>query len=66
MFNMKDPIPKSLKSFAVYKFSCPGCNACYTGETARHLSTRIKEHWEMDKKSHFFAHLAKNETCKTL
>ena len=44
MFNVKDPIPKSLKSFVVYKFSFPGCNACCIGETTRHLSTRIKEH----------------------
>ena len=25
MFNVKDPIPKSLKSFTVYKFVCPSC-----------------------------------------
>ena len=43
MFNVKDPIPKSLKSFVVYKFVCPSCNACYIGETTRHFSTRIKE-----------------------
>ena len=64
MFNVKDPIPKSLKSFVVYKFVCPGCNACYIGETTRHLSTRIKEHLETDKKSHIFAHLVNNETCR--
>ena len=66
MFNVKDPIPKSLKYFFVYKFVCPGCNACYIGETTRHLSTRIKEHLEKDKKSHIFAHLVNNETCKAL
>ena len=44
----------------------PGCNACYIGETTRHLSTRIKEHLETDKKSHIFAHLVNNETCKAL
>ena len=66
MFNVKDPVPKSLKSFVVYKFVCPGCNACYIGETTRHLSTRIKEHLETDKKSHIFAHLVNNETCKVL
>ena len=64
MVNVKDPIPKFLKSFVVYKFVCPGCNACYIGETTRHLSTRIKEHLETDKKSHIFAHLVNNETCK--
>ena len=66
MFNVKDPIPKFLKSFVAYKFVCWGCNACYNGETTRHLSTRIKEHLELDKKSHIFAHLFNNETCKVL
>ena len=66
VFNVKDPIPKSLKSFVVYKFVCPGCNVRYNGEATRHLSTRIKEHLETDKKSHIFAHLVNNETCKAL
>ena len=65
MFNVKDAIPKSLKSF-VYKFVCPGCNPCHIGETTRHLSTRIKEHLEMDKKPNILAHLDNNETCKAL
>ena len=30
------------------------------------LSTRIKEHFEMDKTSHIFPHLVNNETCKAL
>ena len=80
MFNVKDPIPKSLKynfvsvykfvcpkslkSFVVYKFVCSCCNASYIGETTRHLSTRIKERLETDKESHIFAHLVNNETCK--
>ena len=66
MFNVKDTILKFLKSFVVYKFVCPGCNTCYIGETTRHLSTRIKEHLETDKKSHIFAHLFNNETCMAL
>ena len=66
MFNVKDLIPKFLKSFVVYKFVCPGCNACYIGETTRHLSTRITEHLEMVKKSHIFSHLVNNENCKAL
>ena len=66
MFNVKDPIPKSLKSFVVYKFVCPDCNVCYLGETTRHLSTRIKEHSETDKKSLIFVHLVSNDTCKVL
>ena len=66
MFNLKELIPKSLKSFVLYKFVCPGCNACYIGETTPHLSTMIKEHLEMDKKSHIFPHFLNNETCKAL
>ena len=66
MFNVKDPIPKSLKSFVVYKFVCSGFNVCCIGETTRHLSTRIKDHLKTDKKSHIFAHLVNNETCKAL
>ena len=66
MFNVKNPIPKSLKSFVVYKFVSLDCNTCYLGEATRHLSTRIKEHLETDKKSHIFAHLVNNETCKAL
>ena len=66
MFNVKYLLPKSLKSFVVYKFVFPGCNACYISETTRNFSARIKEHLETDKKSHIFAHLVNNETCKAL
>ena len=65
MFNVKDPIPKSPKSFVVCNFVCLGCNACYIGET-RHLSKMINEHLETEKKSNIFAHLFNNETCKEL
>ena len=64
--NVKDPIPKSVKSFVIYKFVFPGCNACYISETIYHLPTRIKEHLETDKKSQIFAYLVNNETCKAL
>ena len=40
MFNVKNLTSKSLKSSVVYKFVCPGCNACYIVETTRHLSAR--------------------------
>ena len=66
MFNVKDSIPKFLKSFVVYKFVCPSCSACSIGETISHLSIRIKEHLETDKKSHIFAHLVNNKTCTAL
>ena len=37
IFNLKDPFPKSLKFFVVYKFVSPGCNACYIGKITRHI-----------------------------
>ena len=66
LFSVKDAIPKLLKSSFVYKFVCPGCNACYIGEATRHLSTRIKEHLEKDKKLHISEHLNENHICKSL
>ena len=44
MFGVKDPIPRGLRTCVVYKFLCEGSNACYVGETPRHLSTRVQEH----------------------
>ena len=58
VFNVKSSIPKSVKSFVVYKFSCPACNACYI------VNKDFKEYWETDRKSHIFAHLINNKTCK--
>jgi len=54
MFSVKDPVPLDLRSRVVYKFSCAGRNACYIGETSRHLSMRIREHLSRDKNSHIF------------
>ena len=56
-FSNKDVIPKELQSYVVYKFTCSCCAATYIGETSRHLSTRIKEHLESDKKSAIYKHL---------
>ena len=64
MFSFKDSIPFDLKSSVVYKFECVSCNACYIGETSRHLSTRIKEHLKSDKQSHIYKHLQTSDTCK--
>ena len=59
-------MPRYLRSFGVYKFTCPGCNASYIGETTRHLTTRIREHLETDSKSHIFKHLDTNRKLKEL
>ena len=44
MPSLKPPVEKMLRSGVVYKITCPRCNACYVGQTSRHLQTRIKEH----------------------
>lgn len=64
MFSMKDKISDSLKSSVVYKFNCASCDACYIGETSRHLSTRIKEHLQTDKSSHVYKHLETSQGCR--
>ena len=46
MYNVKDPIPKSLKSFVVYKFVSPGCNACYMGETLAISQQGLRSIWK--------------------
>jgi len=43
-FHNKDKLSPNVSSSLVYKFQCEQCNACYIGETRRHLQTRIKEH----------------------
>ena len=65
-FSVKESVLKYLRSFIVYRFTCPVCNASYIGETTRHLITRIKEHLQTDSKSHNFKHLDTNRNCKEL
>ena len=33
-----------MKRRVVYKITCPRCDACYVGQTSRHLKTRFSEH----------------------
>ena len=44
MFSAKGKLVEVMKSFVVYHFICPGCNATYIGETTRHLYIRIDKH----------------------
>lgn len=37
--------PKGLRLQVVCKLVCPGCNASSVGETSRHFSTRVLEHF---------------------
>ena len=43
-FKYKDSIDKDLRSYLIYKYTCPSCNAGYIGCTNRHFRTRIFEH----------------------
>lgn len=40
----KDTIPKLSNNNVVYRINCSNCEASYTGQTNRLLSTRIREH----------------------
>ena len=44
MPSLKPSVHPALKSKVVYKINCPSCDACYVGQTSRHLTTRVKEH----------------------
>ena len=37
-------------SSVVYKITCPGCHACYVGQTSLHIITRFKEHFNQKKR----------------
>ena len=63
-FSNKDKLVSfSHASNVVYEFVCASCNASYVGETERHLSTRIREHYK-DKNSHIYQHLNASVDCK--
>jgi len=66
MFSVKDPVPLDLRSRVVYKFSCAGCNACYMGETTRHLSTRVREDLSRDRNSPVYQHFQQSQACRCL
>ena len=41
---LKVKVPDEIASRIVYKITCPGCRACYVGQTDRHNRTRYGEH----------------------
>ena len=63
MFRLKNPVPLDLRSRVVYKFLCAECNACFIGETSRHLSTRVREHLSRDRNSQVYQHLQQSQAC---
>ena len=44
MPSLKPQVEKHLRSGTVYQIQCPSCQACYVGQTSRHILTRFKEH----------------------
>ena len=64
LFSGKESMPKYLKCFVVYVFTCPDCKDSYIGERTLHLTMRIREDLENDTESHNFKHLSTNETEK--
>ena len=41
---LKTEVPDEITSRIVYQITCPGCQACYVGQTDRHQRTRFGEH----------------------
>ena len=41
---LKPNVKGQLRSSVVHKITCPGCHACYVGQTSRYMITRFKEH----------------------
>ena len=41
---LKAKVEKRLRSRVVYKITCSRCQACYVGQTDRHIRTRFREH----------------------
>ena len=62
-FSYKDSNPSVLSSKVVYKFFCASCNDSYVGQTHRHLTTRIDEHFGKDEKSHIYQHFMSSADC---
>ena len=65
MISAKDPVPFfiSVPLSYINLLVQEGCNACYVGETFRHISTRIREHLGRDRTSHIFHHLQNSDEC---
>ena len=57
LLSVKDHVPRSLRSYVVYRFNCIGCNYVQIGETTQHLSTRVREYILTDKNYNIFKHL---------
>ena len=63
IFSYKDSYPTVISSKVLYKFVCATCNAIYVGQTHRHPTSRIEEHFGRGKKSHIYQHLMSSTDC---
>ena len=66
-FSLKSQTPKALMSNVVYKFTCKhDANLTYLGKTKRHMTTRVKEHGDLDarEKTAVASHIVNCQTCK--
>ena len=59
----KGSYPSVLSLKVVYKFVCANCNASHVGQTYRHFTTKIDEHFGKNKKSHIYQHLMPSTHC---
>ena len=59
----KDPYQSEHFSKVAYKFAGASCNANFVGQTCRHWTTRIDEHFGKDKKSNIYQHLMSSTEC---
>ena len=64
MFSLNYHVPKSMKSYVIYKFYSASCDACYISEPIRHFSTRITKYLCTDKALYVYKHLQISQQCK--
>ena len=64
LMNVKDTVPRPLRSIVVYNFIYAEYNSAYVGKACRHLSTRVCEHLFTDKIANIVKHLESSNKCK--
>ena len=57
LLSVKDYVPRSLRSYVVYRFKCTGYNYVQIGNTSQYLSTRVRECIFTDINYNIFKHL---------
>ena len=54
LLSVKDHVPRSLRSYVLYRFNSNGCNYVQIGDTSQHLSIRVREYIFTDKNYNIF------------